>query len=388
LKSAGGHKSDLPDLSQLTLDQRLPRRPAYGTKGTPVTLWTNYFQLVPKSDLRLYRYSIDVQPDAVGKKRQRLVQQLLTEGRVAALGRGVVSDYKSTLISDRDIVAEYLEESVIYKLEGEDEPGPNAKTYRIRLQANGRFTVSELIDYLTSTNVAAAFAAKADIVQALNIVLGFHPKSSPSVLSVGANKHYALTGASAQSFDLGAGLRAWRGYFTSVRTAAARLLVNVQIKHVATFDNIPLDQLMGKYQHENGPNLYKLDKFLKKLRVETTHLPVKTNRLGAKVPRVKTICGLATMSDGQGLDHPPRVRSFGADAKNVEFWLDAEPEAAKSKPAESKPAAPKKGGKGQAPKGGQAKEQAGPSAGPGGSGRYISVFDFFKRSKTGPVRFG
>ena len=378
MKSSKDGKSNLPDLSQLSLDQKLPRRPGYGTRGTPLTLWTNYFQLVPKGDLRLYRYSIDMQPEAAGKKRQRIVQQLLTEGRISALGRDIVSDYKSTLISNRGLHPEHLEESIVYKSEGEDEPTPTAQTYKIRLEENGRFTVSELIDYLTSTNASSAFAAKADIIQALNIILGYHPKSSANTFSVGANKHFALRGASAQSFDLGAGLQAWRGYFVSVRAAAARLLLNVQVKHVATFEAIPLGIWIGKHQAANGSNLYQLEKILKKLRIETNHMPDKINRAGVKIQRAKTITGLATKSDGQGLAHPPIVRNFGANAKDVQFWWD---ESASSRDT---PTPSKKGGKGATLKGAQGKESAGLSTG----AKYISVFDFFRRSEFRPPQTG
>ena len=365
--------SELPDISSINLDELVPRRPGYGTRGTPITLWANYFQLMPKTDLKLYRYAIGIQPDATGRKRTRLVEQLITEGQVSALKKGLVSDFKSTLISDRELLDEYLRESIVYKFEGEDEPNQGATTYRFRLQSTGSFTVAELVDYLSSTNISAAFSAKTEVDQALNIVLGFHPKASPSNFSVGANKHYAIAGPSAQSFDLGAGLTAWRGYFTSVRTAAARLLLNVQVKHVAAYENMPLDGLMLKYASVNGKNVFKLESFLKKVRVETTHLAVKKNKSGQKIPRIKTINGLATTSDGQGLEHRPRVNKHGASAKGVEFWLEGEAGGSKEKP--STPA--KKGGKQKGAKAPPAKQPAGPSTG----GRYISVFDFFKMSK-------
>ena len=52
------------------------------------------------------------------------------------------------------------------------------------------------------------------------------------------------------------------------------------------------------------------------------HLGEKKNRAGESIPRVKTIFGLANKSDGHGLEHLPRVQSFGAGPKDVEFFLN------------------------------------------------------------------
>ena len=383
---AKGGKPDLLGVGQLSLDERLPRRPGYGTKGIPVLLWANYFQLIPGKDIKLYRYNVDIDPEVVGRKRQRLMQLLLSEGRISSFGNGIASDYKSTLICCRRIPAEDLQvnEAVIYRFENEDEPNANARTYRFKLQETGVFTVSEMIDFLTSTNASAAFAEKHEVTQALNIVLGHHPKSASSIMSVGANKHFSLQGASSQSYNLGAGLQAWRGYFTSVRAAASRILLNVQVKHSATYEAIPLDQLMDKYASANGPNLYKLEKFLKKVRIETNHLPVKRNRAGQIVPRVKTINGLATSSDGQGSEHPPKVRSFGASSRDVEFFLGDQPGSSGGGGADdggsaAKPSS-KKGGKKAGKTGGQPETKPGT----GQTNKYISVYEFFKTSESHP----
>jgi hypothetical protein len=59
-----------------------------------------------------------------------------------------------------------------------------------------------------------------------------------------------------------------RGHFKSVRFATARASFNVQIKHIAMYDNIQLDRLMDLYLRANARNFYRLDKFLNKLWVE------------------------------------------------------------------------------------------------------------------------
>ncbi|UKZ72568.1 hypothetical protein TrVFT333_000200 [Trichoderma virens FT-333] len=69
--------------------------------------------------------------------------------------------------------------------------------------------------------------------------------------------------------------------------------------------------------------------------------------------RVKSIWSLANANDGHSLQHPPRVKAFGAGPKDVEFWFERAPKGQK-----------KQGGK-------SAKAQ---------DGQYISVYDFFAKT--------
>lgn len=68
--------------------------------------------------------------------------------------------------------------------------------------------------------------------------------------------------------------------------------------------------------------------------------------------------------------HPPRVRQHGAGAKDVEFWLDGETSSGGAPEGEAKGGTKDKGkGKGK-------RQPENPAA----SGKYISVFDFFRTS--------
>ena len=363
----------LPDISQLSLKTDFPPRPAYGTRGTAVTLWANYFQMIPTGDVKLYRYAIDTVPAAAGKRKQRrLVELLIDETPLSKLKPHIATDFGTTLICQREIPESDLEHGIVYKDEYEDTPGPRATDHRLKLQKTGIFTVAELVSYLTSTRVDAAFPNKDEVIQSLNIVAGYHPKAAASTMSV-ANKHYPVQGPSAEYVTLGAGLTAWRGYFVSVRAAAARILVNVQVKHAAAYQAGPLVDLMQAYNNinRNGTPL-QLERFVKRVRVQTTHLPVKKNKAGITIPRVKVINGLATKSDGQGLPHPPRVGSFGASADKVEFYVDNTPGTLATGASTSTP----KGGK----QGGKKSAQQGPQPGSTSSGpsSYISVAEFFR----------
>lgn len=365
-----------------SLEPRRPQRPGYGTQGREVILWTNYFRMVVDDDLLLHRYSIEVVGERgaqtpTGKKLKRVIQLLLEE-HLAQYGNEIVTDFKSNLVSKTELKLE--DEYVVrYRAEHEDDAPPNARSYRVRLQHTGTLTVSELTDYLSSPHVSQLFGAKEEIIQALNILLGHHPKNAPQIASVGANRHFRLDAASTEKLDLGAGLTALRGFFVSVRAATARILVNVQVKHGAFYEDGPLVTLMGAFMQQNGPDRSKLWNFVKKLTVDVVHI-IKTNRAGRRVPRLRQVNGFATVADGQELEHPPIVPVFGAGSKEVQFFL-SDQSSQPSKPSDASEIPSKKGkGKGK----GKGKKGSGPSsAGPSShsQGRYISVYDYFGLSE-------
>lgn len=371
----------------------MPARPAYGTKGTPIKVWANYVEMVPKSTLVLYSYDVaDITPECTGKKRSQLIRLMVTEATELADYRDdIVTDFKATMISRKKLDLANERINVTYRAEGEDEPKARATTYTIACKFTKTLTTQSLMEYLTSTDlsVVGQFDNKLEIVQALNIFLKHYVKSANHLATIGASKSFSM-GDNADTADLGSGLKAIRGFFTSVRAATNRILVNINVSHGAFYQNGELRRLMDAYSGglrgvRNDRNLRSLEKFLKKVRVRTTHLKPKMNKRGLEVPRVKTIYGLAAVKGRWShLAHPPEVSFFGAGPRDVRFWLNEEaPSAPKptSVPgAEPSQSTPKKKGKGKG-KGASGPAAGGPApAGQSNAGRYISVSDFFLKT--------
>ena len=306
-------------LEGLAVGAQFPVRPGYGSRGKKVVLWANYFTVVPNPALVLYRYEVAVRPEVKGRKLFHIFELLFELDAFTRLQGDIVTDYKSTIVSCRKLGAATFK--VTYRSDGEDDPLPNAQIYQVRLEPKGTFQVSDLTDYLSSTSVNTAYADKLEVVQALNIFLRHHAKSHPTISTVGGSKCFSLSQQTPQT-DLGAGLNSLRGFFSSIRVAACRILVNVNVSHGAFFDAMPLDKWMAKWGAANQSNWVKLHSILKGLRVKVTHLKEKRNRAGQPIPRIKTICGIATKDDGYTLGHPPKVKAFGAGAKDVEFLYD------------------------------------------------------------------
>jgi eukaryotic translation initiation factor 2C len=343
----------------LGLDAGFPSRPGYGTRGQKVVLWANYFELIPKPGLNLYRYDVRVVPTAAGRKLTQIVRLLLDLPAYQNFRKDIVTDFKANLISRVRLQTERQEYDIPYKAEGEDDPLDRAARYKVYVEETGTFTVTQLVDYLNSTNTSAIYSDKLDVIQALNIFLRHYANNSTTLATVGKSKTFPLD-QGANPFSLGAGLTAVRGFFSSVRVAACRILVNVNVSHGAFYDAGPLTQMMTRFSKVHGPNEHKLENFVKKLRVKTTHLKEKKNKAGELVIRVKVISGLANKNDGHGSEHPPLVAKNGAGPAKVQFWLNDTTEGAT--------AADKTKGKGKPTK---------PSTSIAG-GKYITVAEFFR----------
>ncbi|KAL3494045.1 ribonuclease H-like domain-containing protein [Aspergillus germanicus] len=347
-----------------------PERPGYGTRGKSVQLFANYFEL-KSTGKGLYRYHVDVKGGSSGKalnvKKRKQVFRLLLQEHFPQLRKSIVTDYKSSLIShvkvlDQDNVEVTFD--VRYRGDYEDEYPENPEVFRVSCQYTGQVNPARLLNYLTSSDASAMFESKEHIVQALNIAIGHQPKSADAIASIGANKHYAIHDGLAEKFNLGSGLEALRGYFVSARAATARILVNVQVKYVACYQDGPLNQVIGEFQRTGPSNVYNLKKFLSKLRVRVTHIERKGKK-GQVIPRIKTISDLATPHDGSSLCKPPKVPKMGAGPTEVQFFLDT-PGQSSQQTASAGP----KGKKGKKPV----------KAGPESSGSYITVAEFFKRN--------
>lgn len=285
-----------------------PIRPGYGTKGQRVVLFANYFHLKPKNGIVLYRYHVDVSPPGTGKKLGQIVRCLLEHDDMAEWRGDIVTDFRSTIIACRKIKDLKEKYDVQYRSEDETVAPAQAPSYLIRITASGSLNLDELVDYLCSTNTSGLpYQSKAEVLQALNIFLSYYAKSSTGIATIGAGRSYDVTAS--DSADLGSGLKAIRGFFSSVRTGTTRLLVNVNVSNGVFYHSGSLIKLINEFGKENP----KLGYFLKRLRIHTSH--------NKPLKRARTIFGLATPQDGQTDINKPRIERAGASARDTSFFL-------------------------------------------------------------------
>lgn len=223
-----------------SLDCVLPSRPAYGTAGRPIILWTNFFELKGvKPDTDLYRYSLAFSDDKLSKPRKkRLIELLLSMPPFSAAK--IATDWNQKLVSLAKLELDEKSTVVWYPKGGDPFPPPtssddaglaNARrrnTYQITVEEVGTVSLAELLrDVSQPTH---NYPLKLEAIDALNAVMTYGPSSQPSVTTAAGNVFYPFGNhPQAEMTELGGGLQAHRGYFISVRTSVSRLLVNVNV---------------------------------------------------------------------------------------------------------------------------------------------------------------
>lgn len=297
---------------------QFPARPAYGTQGKPLTVRTNYFELQQESSPMLYRYNISVLGTAEEKKlskakMRRYVELLLSN--VSWKGKVVATDYSAILVTKEKLERNILDWRIVMynKREppmsenGKDEMQKAAikrKTRNIEVKFVGEFMSSQLWSYINSKSADAELEAKNDIRQLLNIILHKPSNEQDNIVNVGQNEMFLYQdkycakpgqGQQLERADLGNGLHALRGYFSSVRLATGRVLVNIKEISRAFYNEGPCDELIRSFRPQRkGPaGIQETSKFLKGLAVMTEYSIAPNDPKGARLPRQKTIWGVA-----------------------------------------------------------------------------------------------
>ncbi|KAK7746432.1 hypothetical protein SLS53_002391 [Cytospora paraplurivora] len=304
-------------LSNLNLtEQALPLRPGFGTQGKKAIVWANFVELMVDPKLVLHMYRIEVEPKAIDRKLTHILKLFFGGPDCARLRGKIATDFKSTMVSSIRLPEGNF--NVRELSEGEDESDHRASAYHIHVRYTNQLPIATLLAYLDPSQPIEDFD-KAATLQALNIVLNHYCRSTDSFITVDS-KTFPL-GTNERITDLGNGLQAIRGFYSSVRAATGRILVNVNVSYKAFFQPGPLDVLMKSLARANLRD-YELERALKGLAIKVTHLS-KTGKSGVEIPRIRTIAGFASITDGRGSQQrQPRVPVFGAGPTQVAFWLE------------------------------------------------------------------
>lgn len=313
-----------PTFGELKLSEEitLPRRPGYGNSGKSVVLRANYFQINPNKDLALYRYQVKMTNQTTGevwdepkhKRRVKRAFALLIQAPFMANFRPrLATDYQSILISYQklDKKQDSVEHVLLYaELEEQDHNPPITTSLKVSLRLDSVIDVEQLMTYLGSSNIQERCENKSDILQALNIVMARKPSTNPHVVAFAkSNKFFPLQGYLG---DLKGGLGAFRGYYSSVRTATGRLLLNVNSVTSAFYHDIGLNELIEAFVAQTGCNRgHKVSAFLKGLRVHVSYLPKDPE----KPRKIKVVSSVACQGDTNF--GRPGVVSFQKDGINT-----------------------------------------------------------------------
>ncbi|KAI0839762.1 Piwi-domain-containing protein [Hypoxylon sp. FL0890] len=344
LKVSSGKGSKAPT------GERLPCRPAFGTRGTEVTLWANYFALGVKTP-SLYRYSLKAtlkmkeedesqtpkkpkkggkggkgekgkKPDkeAKGMKLQAVIKSAL---RQVSNGIPCATEFKAQVISIAPLqLPEDKTVRVPYTDEGKDD------IYEVTFDPAPDLDMDALRAYIQSMQIRPGdtkFPRFADEIDAISIITGFQARDSDQVGSLGRSRYFPLNvNSEINSLGYPDFNTVIRGYFQSARPATGRLLLNANVTHGVFRPSGNVAGLMDQYGLNSPPSA--LNKYLSGLRCRCKILAEKTvpgskggKQSGERVI-TKLIAGIAMPSDGSG-ENRPRVERPGATPSQVSFFL-------------------------------------------------------------------
>ncbi|KAJ2922390.1 hypothetical protein H1R20_g14704, partial [Candolleomyces eurysporus] len=250
----------------------LPVRPGFGTAGRAIKLRANFFPVqVPKGPLHEYDVAITPKAKELAKRIKRRIFQL-AEATPEWTNKGlkgiVAHDHSAKLIAAK-LLPQPLTIEVLYYDENEEPPKKGGKYYTLEINYVQPLDTGNLLNYLAGQSQYRDYDIM-PIVSALNLVLGAHPNRSdgPGVM-VGRNRWF-FKAPGEQPTDLGAGLEAWKGFYSSVRPSHNQLMVNVNVCTTAFY--IPGNLADAMTNFRNASFGARPAAFVKGVRVQTVHL--------------------------------------------------------------------------------------------------------------------
>ncbi|KAI8635585.1 Piwi-domain-containing protein [Xylariaceae sp. FL1651] len=308
--------------SQTSAGTWFPCRPAFGTNGGKVTLWTNYFRL-DMSAQALLKYALEIKlvetktksgrkpKDPKGRKLHSIVSAALDQ-----VGKTVpcATEFKNQVISLKPLALPANKVvKVPYRDEGRDDE------YEVKFNGPTTVDLPGLLKYLMTMrdpSGSSSFPKFEDAIDAITIITGYHARSNEDASSLGRSRYFPLK-IDGEQYPLGQPEynRIIRGYFQSARPATGRLILNANVAHGVFRPKGLVSSLIEQHSYD----LYTLHKVLSKLRGRCKILSEDKNPKNTRFVQ-KVICGLAEPRDGTGQNRP-RVPRPGATAKDVQFHL-------------------------------------------------------------------
>ena len=108
------------------------------------------------------------------------------------------------------------------------------------------------------------------LISALNLVLSAHPSRTQAGAGVMVGKNRWFFPSASPPYPLGAGLEAWRGFYSSVRPSFSQLMVNVNVCATAFYSEGNLADAMIAFEQASFGA--RVSAFVQRIRVKTDHL--------------------------------------------------------------------------------------------------------------------
>ncbi|XP_037560304.2 protein argonaute-4 [Dermacentor silvarum] len=269
-----------------SLPSHFPRRPAHGKFGRPIQLVANHFNIeIP--DGNVYHYDVDIYSETSARakvpepkkyrclstKVNRLVIELLIQKYRHDLSNCIPAfDGRKNLYTRHQL--NFRERSFSVDL-NEDQ---RTQKFVVKIQ----YAATVNLDALHAVYQNRINTVPQEVLQAIDIVV----RHRPSMKMTPVGRSFFKPPPPHELNALGGGREVWFGYYTSVRPAQWKPMLNVDMSATAFYESLPLVSFMCKIfsdsRREMAPADFKqlrdfhharLNKELKGLRIKVTHLP-------------------------------------------------------------------------------------------------------------------
>ncbi|KAH0580660.1 Protein argonaute 1B [Termitomyces sp. J132] len=325
------HASLIKAFQSLKVIPDRPLRPGYGTLGIPITLRANFFPVkLPKGPF--YDYVVEISPKTdINRIKARIFELLEQNSTCAPHLPYIAHDRSQRLVSARKL-PQPMDIQVPFFEPPDTSPRSGAKVYMVSIRFERELNPARLIDFMSGKAESRDYDPL-PLISALNLVLQQH--ASRSGVRVGKNRYFFP--ASSQKVNLGPGVEAFQGFYSSVRASYNQLLVNVNVCMTAFIVPGNLANALLSFSRGSRGAMPTLPKSFGKMKVRTQHLghtkPIK--RIGTRSARNTTfdcaeLGGVVSVEKyfekkyGIKLQHPTDLPVVDLGSQKKEVWVPAE----------------------------------------------------------------
>ncbi|KXG53098.1 uncharacterized protein PGRI_001480 [Penicillium griseofulvum] len=303
----------------------LARRPGYGTQGRAIVLRANFFPMEFKPGIKFHSYRLKIKPD-VKKGQQKFILESMLRKYAPFKNMGVATDGATEVVTT-ELLPDDIPPFMCSASDGNGSGsgssynGPWAAT----LNHDSSYSPDDILAAIENVNCREEIDNEAPSLRVLNILMSAHPFKDAGICIIGKgrNKFFRMDRRK-QSMEMTDSAEAARGYYSSVRVCAGRIMLNLNVSHGAFFVPGPLSRLTNEFVDNHGKDRDLLHRWVRGLKVYAMHLRTRENGAGVQERPIKCILGLATPRDGRGSSnpvHPPIVPRVGSSPANVKFWM-------------------------------------------------------------------
>ncbi|KAJ5374731.1 hypothetical protein N7517_006737 [Penicillium concentricum] len=309
----------------------LARRPGYGTQGRSIVLRANFFPLEFKPGVVFHSYRLKIKPEAK-KGQQRFIIESMLRKYPFFRKIGVATDGTTEIVTtellpeDRPpFICSMSNGNGHGSGHGSGSSKNNTGPWNTTLILERSYSPADMIAAARDVNRREELQYEAPSLRVLNILMSAYAFKDPGVCIIGKGRNkFFWMDRRKQSMDMRISAEAARGFFSSVRVCAGRIMLNLNVSHGAFYTPGPLNKLLEEYMANNKKDGDVFNRWVRGLKVYATHLDPRENGAGLQEIPIKSILGIATPQDGRGQAHPPEVPRLGSSASSVMFWWERE----------------------------------------------------------------